>query len=102
MSTYTIEDLRRDLAQTIRDVRNKEDPLDIDRAKVVAELAQTMINSAKVEVDMIRALDGAHLPTTGFIAKQASSQVAIGNVQPESRRRSQVEPLGPSPIGSLK
>lgn len=50
-----IDDLREDLFDTIKGLKNKS--MDIDRAKAIAEVAQTIINSAKVEVDYIRATE---------------------------------------------
>ncbi|NWA29224.1 hypothetical protein HX866_30510 [Pseudomonas gingeri] len=54
-----IEDLRNHLFVTIESLLDPDKPLDINRAKAVAEVAQVMVNSAKVEVDMVKAL-GAH------------------------------------------
>lgn len=51
-----IEDLRNHLFVTIESLLDSEKPMEIDRAKAVAEVAQVMINSAKVEVDMVKAL----------------------------------------------
>lgn len=60
----TIEDLRNELFATLRGLNNKSDPMDIERAKAVAEIGQVIINSAKVEVDHMR-VTGAK--GTGFI-----------------------------------
>lgn len=51
----TIEDLRKHLFATLEGLQDKENPLDIDRAKAVSEVAQVIINSAKVEVDFAKA-----------------------------------------------
>lgn len=51
----TIQDLRKHLFDTLDDLRNKEKPMDLDRAKTISEVAQTIINSAKVEVEFIEA-----------------------------------------------
>jgi hypothetical protein len=53
--SHTIDDLRAELFATIRELRNKDAPLDIDRARAVSEVAQTIIASAKVEVEFARA-----------------------------------------------
>jgi hypothetical protein len=58
-----IEDLRNHLFEAIEKVKDGDMPL--DRAKVVAELAQVIINSAKAETDFIKAVDGRR--GTGFI-----------------------------------
>lgn len=45
----TIEDLRTVLFDTINQV--KSGAMDIEKAKVISDLSQVMVNSAKVEVD---------------------------------------------------
>ena len=52
-----IEDLRNHLFATIEGLLDPDKPMELDRAKAVAEVAQVMINSAKVEVAMVKALD---------------------------------------------
>ena len=52
----SIEDLRNHLFEVIELV--KDDKMDIKNAKVVTNAAQSIINSAKVEVDFIRAMGG--------------------------------------------
>lgn len=47
--------MRQHLLDTLADLRNKESPMDIARAKAVAEVATVLVNSAKVEVDYLRA-----------------------------------------------
>jgi len=67
--SHTINDLREHLFATLEGLRDKKNPLDIERAKAVSEVAQTIINSAKVEVEHMKvnaAFDG-----TGFIAPAA-------------------------------
>ena len=53
-----IEDLRNHLFATIEGLMDDEKPLDIDRAKAVADVAQVIINSAKVEIDFINKVGG--------------------------------------------
>lgn len=68
--SHTIADLRAHLFATLGDLRDKEKPLDIERAKAISEVAQTIINTAKVEVDHMRVsgqagsgfLSGQHAP----------------------------------------
>ncbi|MFN4360498.1 MAG: hypothetical protein ACK4F4_07220 [Hylemonella sp.] len=50
-----IEVMRQHLMDTLRDLRNREQPMDVDRARAVADVARVMVDSAKVEVDYIRA-----------------------------------------------
>lgn len=59
-----IEDLRNYLFATLEDLRDKENPMDIARAKAIANVAAQIVNSAKVENDYAR-LTGKK--GTGFI-----------------------------------
>lgn len=54
-----IEDLRNHLFAALEALGDTEKPMELDRAKAIAEVAQTIINSAKVEVDFLRSVDGA-------------------------------------------
>lgn len=46
--------LRSRLFETLDALKDKENPMEIDRAKAVVDVAQVIINSAKVEVDYAR------------------------------------------------
>ena len=50
-----IETLREQLFKTLNALNDKDKPMEIDRAKAISEVAQTIINSAKVEVEYARA-----------------------------------------------
>lgn len=60
-----ISDLRNHLFATLDALADRENPMDIDRAKAVCEVAQTIINTAKVEVDHLRVVGGTD---TGFLS----------------------------------
>lgn len=51
----TITALRQHLLDTLADLRNPNKPLDIERAQAVAGVAKVLIDSARVEVDFIKA-----------------------------------------------
>lgn len=53
--TNDINALRQHLFDTLAALKDKEHPMDIERAKAVSEVAQVIINSAKVEVDYAKA-----------------------------------------------
>jgi hypothetical protein len=59
-----IDDLRNHLFATIESLLDETNPMDIDRAKAISDVAQTIINSAKVEVDFLNKVGGNG---TGFI-----------------------------------
>ncbi len=50
-----IEDLRDHLFATIEALQDEQKPMEIARAKAIANAAQVIVNSVKVEVDFIRA-----------------------------------------------
>jgi hypothetical protein len=54
-----LEDLRDHLFATLEALQDEEKPMALDRAKAIADVAQVLINSAKVEVDYVRATDAA-------------------------------------------
>ena len=60
----TIEDLRKHLFETLEGLKDKEKPLDIDRAKAVCEVAGKIIETAKVEVSYLNVVGGRG---SGFI-----------------------------------
>jgi len=74
-----IEDLRNHLFATLEALSDSEKPMELERARTIAEVSQVIINSAKVEVDYIKAT-GA-LKGTGFIP-DAGSQPLGGPAQP--------------------
>jgi len=60
-----IEDLRNHLFATIEALQDEDNPMAIDRAKAISQMAQVIINSAKVEVDFLKVTGG--IEGTGFI-----------------------------------
>jgi hypothetical protein len=54
MSTH-ISELRTELLATLRDLRNRTNPMEPDRARAVAQVAAVMVDTARVEVDYIKA-----------------------------------------------
>lgn len=55
MSKHNIDELRGHLFAALDGLRNKDEPMDLDRAKTIADVAQVLINSAKAENDYLRA-----------------------------------------------
>ncbi|MFM0135052.1 hypothetical protein [Caballeronia grimmiae] len=47
--------VRQHLLDTLADLRNRENPMEVDRARAVADVARVLVDSAKVEVDFIKA-----------------------------------------------
>ena len=59
-----IDQLRAVLFETIEGLRNKEKPMEIERAKAINETAQVIINSAKAEIDFLK--QSASATASGF------------------------------------
>lgn len=71
--SQTLEDLRSHLFATIEELRDKNKPMDIARAKAIAGVAKNVIDSAKVEVEYLRAIgaEDAELPVLGNVKRVA-------------------------------
>lgn len=52
-----IEDLRDHLFETIEHLKDEDKPMEIDRAKAIADVAGKVIDSVKVEVEHLKAID---------------------------------------------
>jgi hypothetical protein len=63
-----IEDLRNHLFATIESLMDVDNPMEIDRAKAISDVAQVIVNSAKIEVDFLKATDRTQ--GTGFIPEE--------------------------------
>jgi len=77
--SHTINDLRGHLFATLDGLRDKDAPMDIARAKAVADVAQTIINTAKVEVDAMRL--AGNKASTGFLGLEAPAPEPAKPVQ---------------------
>lgn len=58
--TKTVDDLREHLFATLDGLR--AGTIDVERAKAISEVAQTIINSARVEVEAARLVDAGEAP----------------------------------------
>lgn len=54
MSNPHIDQVRQSLLDTLTDLRNKETPMDIERAKAVATVASVLVDTAKVENEYLK------------------------------------------------
>lgn len=60
-----IDDLRDHLFETLEALKDEEKPMDLARAKAIADVARVIVESAKVEVGFLK-VTGA-LKSTGFL-----------------------------------
>lgn len=54
-----LQDARDHLFATLEGLLDEDKPMELDRARAVADVAQVIVNSAKVEVDAMRVLSDA-------------------------------------------
>lgn len=60
-----IDDLRNHLFETLEALKDDDKPMDLDRARAIADVARVIVDSAKVEVDFLK-VTGA-VRSTGFL-----------------------------------
>lgn len=84
-----LDDLRVALFATLEGV--KSGTLDLERARAVNEVAKTLVDTAKVEVDFLRATDGSQ---STFIGTQAPAL-------PDASRRGEVTSPAPNGITGI-
>lgn len=54
MTSPNITEMRQALLDTLHDLRDREHPMEPDRARAVAQVAGVLVDSAKVEVEYLR------------------------------------------------
>lgn len=82
MAKNTIADLRDHLFETLEMLKDPDKPMDIERARAVADVSQAIINTAKVEIDLVRAVSGSAPGSRKFFNMPEESR----DVQPEALR----------------
>ncbi len=70
--------VRNALFETLEGLRNKEQPMDLDRARAINEVAGTLIESAKVEVAYMK-ISGTQ--GSGFIPETSEPTQALPGPQ---------------------
>lgn len=64
-----IDDLRNHLFETLEALKDEEKPMDLDRARAVADVARVIVDTAKVEVDFLK-VTGA-IRSTDFLPAES-------------------------------
>ena len=65
--SHTIEDLRSRLFAALDGLADKKEPMEIDRARAIADVARVIVDSAKAEISLLHAT-GAKRVGTDFIS----------------------------------
>jgi hypothetical protein len=68
MAKNRMSDLRNHLFETLESLKDDEKPMDLDRARVVCDVAKNLIESAKVEVQFLKVI-GAEKEGSGFFGR---------------------------------
>ena len=80
-----IEDLRNHLFATLEALQDGESPMDIDRAKAIAQVAGVLVESAKAEVKFLEATGGHS--GSGFIPLESRKDTPPLIAQPNKTRQ---------------
>lgn len=73
-----IEDLRNHLFAALEALADKEEPMDLDRARAIADVGRVIVDSAKAEVEFLKVT--GRREGTGFMPLAEAGQT------PEGRR----------------
>ena len=112
MSDNTITGLRDLLFETARALRSNESGMSVEKARAIGELGGRLIDSAKVEVEMLKTLGRGRFSPTGFVAiehKDSLDQQDASGARPplpapeaEKRPKPHIRnPMGQAPRGAL-
>ncbi len=74
MAKNKMSDLRDHLFETLEALKDSDKPMDIERARAISDVAQTIINSAKVEVDLVKAVGSSRPGSVGFFGLPEESR----------------------------
>ena len=69
-----IEDLRNHLFAALEGLADRDNPMELDRAKAIADVGRVIVDSAKAEVEFMKATGAKS--GTGFVPLPASAPVA--------------------------
>lgn len=89
MTTPHITQLRQHLMDTLTSLRDRENPMEPDRARAVAQVAGILVDTARVEVDYIKATgsdrsDFLEMPQTAPTLPPPNGEPAAHNPFPTS------------------
>lgn len=79
MTQPHINQLREHLMQTLADLRNKDNPMEPDRARAIAQVAGVLVDTARVEVDFLRVTDKTESAFIEGDAERITDQPALAH-----------------------
>lgn len=81
----TINDLRDHLFETLEALKDEDNPMDINRARAVADVARQIIDTAKVEVEYLKVTGGTST-SSRFLPDDTSEPPALRQISGAIRR----------------
>lgn len=91
-----IEDLRNHLFETLEALKDEDKPMDLARARAVADVAKVIVESAKVEVEFLKVT--GNVRSTGFLPEGDELAAREAAVAIETARRAKGLGPGRGPI----
>jgi hypothetical protein len=76
-----INQLRKHLMDSLADLRNRDNPMEPDRARAIAQVASVLVDTAKIEIDYLKATGQGH---ASFLEQPADPSVAALGSMPGS------------------
>lgn len=76
MTSPHIDQVRQSLLDTLADLRDRENPMDIERAKAVATVAGVLVDTARVENEYLKI---TNQDRSAFLGPMAGAAPAITN-----------------------
>ena len=70
MARNKLQDVRDHLFAALEGLADKDEPLEVNRAKAIASVAQVIINTAKLELDFKRATGNESKESDFWVQKQ--------------------------------
>lgn len=67
-----IDDLRNHLFETLEALKDEDKPMDLDRARAIADVGRVIVDSAKVEVEFLKTT--GQLRSTGFLPAEEDEE----------------------------
>lgn len=74
-----LTDLRNHLFSALEALADEDNPMELPRARAIADVAQTIINSAKVEIDYCRLMKQT-TPATDFLDSTPAKPRLVASV----------------------
>lgn len=80
-----IDDLRNHLFETLEALKDEEKPMELDRARAIADVARVVVDSAKAEVDFLKVT--GELRSSEFFPSSEVREIGPASGRPALPRR---------------